>query len=403
MKVFISHSTKDADFVVDLAQLLRREQFDPWLCETSIASGAVWVEEIEKGLASADLALLIWSPDAADSFATRLEIYSILAREIAERRMRLAVVLLRDCPLPELLRPRQYVDARRDKEKALTAVLDWLRGRQQLQRFAGGRAPIYLPDYRPIDFVGRRKQLDQLHTVFVHEPSIFLLYGEPGAGKSMLAMEFAWETQKDVDAVIFQACGRRSLDIITVELVERLQIDVRTRSPVAQREAAKAWLRQRNSLLILDDVCSPEVRQLEPGPACSVLYTSRLQSLPGVPTRQSAKVEGFDNSECEELFHTALDPIFGAEEVGQHRDALIKFAERLEMLPIAIAVSAGLLRARAGGPLDRGVAGLNPEALTDGITDVPQLFRDAIARTLCRHRVPRPEWCAAEQLPQSQA
>jgi tetratricopeptide (TPR) repeat protein len=78
------------------------------------------------------------------------------------------------------------------------------------------------------------------------------------------------------------------------------------------------------------------------------------------------------------LFHLALDPIFGAEEVGQHRDALILFSQRVDMLPIAVAVAASLLRERAANCLDRGVSQLQPGRLTDGVTDVPALFHEAI-------------------------
>ena len=79
-----------------------------------------------------------------------------------------------------------------------------------------------------------------------------------------------------------QTCGRRRIDAITAELVERLPIDVKTRAPDEQRKAAKAWLRERQSLLVLDDVWSPEGEGACAGPACSVLYTSRRQSLPGI-------------------------------------------------------------------------------------------------------------------------
>ena len=36
MKVFLSHSTKDVAFAVKLAERLRPERFEPWLCDTSI-------------------------------------------------------------------------------------------------------------------------------------------------------------------------------------------------------------------------------------------------------------------------------------------------------------------------------------------------------------------------------
>ena len=162
-------------------------------------------------------------------------------------------------------------------------ALEWLERRRKAQRFSGLKAPIYLPDYRPQDFVGRSTYLERLRNALTWEPATFLLHGEPGTGKSMLALKFAWEAQKDFDAVIFQTCGQRPLDAITAELADRLPIDVKTRPPEEQRAAAKEWLRERQSLLVLDDVWSAEVRQLEPGPACSVLYTSRLKSLPESP------------------------------------------------------------------------------------------------------------------------
>ena len=115
-------------------------------------------------------------------------------------------------------------------------------------------------------------------------------------------------------------------------------------APEEQREAAKAWLRERQSLLVLDDVWSAEVMQLEPGPACSVLYTSRLKSLPGISTELREQVESFTEPEAEALFHRYLDKDFGAAEVTQHREALLGFARRVEMLPIAVAVGASLLR-----------------------------------------------------------
>lgn len=58
----------------------------------------------------------------------------------------------------------------------------------------GLRAPVYLPDYRPQDFVGRSAYLARLQDALTAEPGVFLLYGEPGSGKSTLALRFAWDT-----------------------------------------------------------------------------------------------------------------------------------------------------------------------------------------------------------------
>jgi hypothetical protein len=117
MKVFLSHSTKDKQFVQTLAAELEGEKIEPWLCEVDIEFGHNFVAEIEENLRDADLTVLFWSPEAARSDWTRLEWTSVTAREISESRTRLGVVLLRDCAIPELLRVKHRIDARTDPEK----------------------------------------------------------------------------------------------------------------------------------------------------------------------------------------------------------------------------------------------------------------------------------------------
>jgi hypothetical protein len=142
MKVFLSHSTKDRVFVETLAVKMKAEGFDPWRCETSIHPGDNWVGEMDRGLAEADLVLLIWSPAAAESFATKVEWTSALAREISEKKLRLGVVMLEECALPELLRTKQFTRSHID-------TIAWLKARRDAGRRAGAQAPVYLPDYRP--------------------------------------------------------------------------------------------------------------------------------------------------------------------------------------------------------------------------------------------------------------
>ena len=103
--------------------------------------------------------------------------------------------------------------------------------------------------------------------------------------------------------------------------------------PDKRLAAVKDWLKARQSLLVLDDVWSPDVKQLEPGPACSVLYTSRLKSLPWIAAGRCVEVASFTESEAEQLFHSSLDPVFGAEAVAQRQKALLDFAKRVEYLP----------------------------------------------------------------------
>jgi TIR domain-containing protein len=65
MKVFLSHSTKDKEFVQRLALVLEGAGFEPWQCEVGIEKNENFVAKIDQGLAEYDVALLVWSPDAA--------------------------------------------------------------------------------------------------------------------------------------------------------------------------------------------------------------------------------------------------------------------------------------------------------------------------------------------------
>ena len=53
------------------------------------------------------------------------------------------------------------------------------------------------------------------------DPARALLYGEPGCGKSTLALKFVWQTQGAFDAVVFQLCGQRPVAEIAAELATK--------------------------------------------------------------------------------------------------------------------------------------------------------------------------------------
>ena len=82
MKVFLSHSTKDKQFVQTLAAELEAENIQSWICEGDVEFGGNFVAKIEEGRT---LPSCFGRPEAARSDWTRL-----------------GIVLLRDCEVPEL-------------------------------------------------------------------------------------------------------------------------------------------------------------------------------------------------------------------------------------------------------------------------------------------------------------
>src|SRR5271166_1867473 len=289
MKVFLSHSTKDKQFVQAFAAELKAEKIEPWLCEVDVEFGGNFVGQIEEGLRDADLTVLFWSPEAARSDWTRLEWTSVTAREISESRTRLGIVLLRDCAVPELLRLKHRIDARTDPEKARHETVAWIKRLRDMRRLAETTAlGVFLPP-PPHDFVGRAEAVEILYAALVEKQDKALLHGEPGCGKSTLALKFAWQTQGAFDAVVFQLCGQRPVAEIAAELAAKLKLGLETRPPEEQIAAAKAWLAGRRALLVLDDIWENDVIALALGPPVSLLCTARWRALSQTPRRSGAE------------------------------------------------------------------------------------------------------------------
>ena len=303
------------------------------------------------------------------------------AREISESRTRLGVVLLRDCAVPELLRVKHRIDARTDPEKGRQETVAWIKRLRDMRRFSETKGlGVFLPP-PPQDFVGRTEALEMLYAALAEDPGSALLHGEPGCGKSTLALKFAWQTQGAFDAVVFQLCGQRSVAEIAAELAAKLKLGVETKPPEEQIAAAKAWLAERRALLVLDDIWENDVTALVPGPPVSLLCTSRRRSLPWISPTHSLEVKSFSRGEAESIFRIYL----GEETAEKHRNALLEFAERVERLPIAIVVGAGMLR-RELDPVPEAVRGLRLERLRNEVHDVAALLRRAIAARPERER-----------------
>src|ERR1035441_8541588 len=158
-------------------------------------------------------------------------------------------------------------DGRTDPDRAIREVVEWAKRMRDQRKLADSKAPRFFLGYEQKDFVGRERYLARLQAALVEQPGVFLLHGEPGSGKSTLALKFAWKAQAAFDAVVFQTCGQRSAEEIAVELAGRLKLEnVRAAPPEVQLEAAQNWLRERLSLLVLDDVWYDDAAKLLPGP-----------------------------------------------------------------------------------------------------------------------------------------
>ena len=120
MRVFISYSSRDEEFVLRLAaDLGSREEIDVWLDKWEIRPGDRVPEKLEEGLSKADVLILVLSPDSVNSRWVDYERQAWLALQIKEEKQasqesrpparRLIPVLYRDCQKPAFLLPIQHV------------------------------------------------------------------------------------------------------------------------------------------------------------------------------------------------------------------------------------------------------------------------------------------------------
>jgi TIR domain len=84
MHIFLSHNSRDKEFVRKLAAQLRLVGGDVWLDEWEIKPGDRIPSEVSTALAVVDTIVVVWSEDAANSRWVDAELASALARELSD-------------------------------------------------------------------------------------------------------------------------------------------------------------------------------------------------------------------------------------------------------------------------------------------------------------------------------
>jgi tetratricopeptide (TPR) repeat protein len=330
VRVFLSHSTKDGDFVKKLAEEMRMREIIPWLCEVDIDSTVDFVQKINHGLSQNDMVVIIWSPEAAASKWTNEELAFALKRHV-EVGTFLATLLLRDHPLPPLLETKIYFDCRQDQKKGTADLLAWLERQRDMRKAASKDARLQKLDYEPDSFTGREAFFEVFHTELVVKPGRALVWGAPGNGKTTLALKFAWRARGAFDTVIFHTCGDRPLAPIVNELANKIDASWISDPHEVQIPKIRERLASTRSLLVLDDVWREEMKQLIPVPNASVLVTSRFRPVVAFPIKLA--LSGFDAEEQRQYLSQNLP---AADWTGQWLDKLQELARKYDGSPLAL-------------------------------------------------------------------
>ena len=102
-KVFLSYNHKIEDFVQELYRRLLRDDVDCFFYNESIAWGANWVVELEKGINKCEHIVLVLSPEFCESDWTELERTGAMVYDPSGLIRKLRTFIFKPC---DYLRPR---------------------------------------------------------------------------------------------------------------------------------------------------------------------------------------------------------------------------------------------------------------------------------------------------------
>ncbi|MFI7641445.1 BTAD domain-containing putative transcriptional regulator [Nonomuraea sp. NPDC049400] len=222
-------------------------------------------------------------------------------------------------------------------------------------------APHQLPADVP-DFTGRAEDVAALTRALSAEerrpdgpPSIAVVTGPPGVGKSALAVHCAHALRAEYPAGQLYLClggtdadPADPLDLLA-EALRALGVAEPALPPTLRERASlyRSMLAERPMLIFLDDAAdTAQVRALLPGSGCAVLVTSRLR-IAELPGALQLELDVLPPAEAEQL----LGKIVGADRVAGERESAQAILRSCGHLPLAIRVAGARLAGRPGWPL----------------------------------------------------
>ncbi|MBL8087468.1 MAG: toll/interleukin-1 receptor domain-containing protein [Chthonomonas sp.] len=122
-RLFISYNSESSEFVRSLAAALTLTGAQVWLDKWRIRPGDSIPSAIDAGLSGFDTFVLVWSKGAEGSNWVRNEMNAAITRWTKEQHYRFVPVLLDDTPVPTILAPIHYIDAKDEDHFRVARVL----------------------------------------------------------------------------------------------------------------------------------------------------------------------------------------------------------------------------------------------------------------------------------------
>jgi pSer/pThr/pTyr-binding forkhead associated (FHA) protein len=124
LRVFISHSSTDDDFVTGLASdMLKKGALSPWVDHQEILPGGDWDKEIEKALEETPIMVVVLTPTAVNSMNVKAEWNYFL-----EKQKPVFPIVIKPCRVPVRLNVYQILNYEQSSEEQLNTLLGAIKG-----------------------------------------------------------------------------------------------------------------------------------------------------------------------------------------------------------------------------------------------------------------------------------
>jgi hypothetical protein len=148
--VFLSYSSTDRAWVVELKQRLEERRLHVWLDVDEIRGGDLFVDALERALEASRTMILIVSPESVGSGWVTEEYSRAMSLAAGSEALRIIPLLLRDAPLPGFLRSRHRIDFRNEDEyeRSLSELVFGITGIKPTEQLIRGTFQKVLVDRR---------------------------------------------------------------------------------------------------------------------------------------------------------------------------------------------------------------------------------------------------------------
>jgi len=123
MKVFMSHSNHDKQFVEKLGRDLLNQDIGVWLDKWEINVGDSLIDKISDGLSESDYLVIVLSRNSVLSSWVSKELNYYLMKEIAGKKVKILPIIIDNCDIPVFLLEKIYADFRDDYQSGLNTLV----------------------------------------------------------------------------------------------------------------------------------------------------------------------------------------------------------------------------------------------------------------------------------------